>query len=147
MPAHSCGEETGDCGACRQDEGGGPVDVRRAALMGEPAEQQCLWTGAVSGEEDGGDAGRRRGQGEDRGEGSDGVSEDNKPGGDGAVHVVMELTEPPALWWDLARQRAQVAVVWFAHLHRPTGPEMETALNARAGRRSSARRVPPVDLL
>ncbi|MFB7598354.1 hypothetical protein [Streptomyces sp. NPDC056160] len=71
----------------------------------------------------------------------------NKPDEDGAVHVVMELPEPPALWWDLARQRAQMAVVWFPHLRHPTGPEMEAALNARAGWMTSARRVPPVDLL
>ncbi|MET7760474.1 hypothetical protein ABZT27_38220 [Streptomyces sp. NPDC005389] len=73
----------------------------------------------------------------------------NKPGHEhlGAVHVVMELPDPPAMWWDLARRRAQVAVAWFPHLRHPTGAEMLAALSARAGWMTSARRVPPVELL
>ncbi|MFQ6146726.1 hypothetical protein ACLMNJ_27235 [Streptomyces seoulensis] len=59
----------------------------------------------------------------------------------------MELPDPPALWWDFARRRAQLAVVWFPRLRHPTGAEMEAALNARAGWSASARRVPPVELL
>ncbi|WP_037864780.1 hypothetical protein [Streptomyces sp. NRRL S-340] len=71
----------------------------------------------------------------------------DKPGQDGAVHVVMEPAEPPVLWWDMARVRAQMAVVRFPRLRHPAGPEMEAVLNARAGWMTSARRVPPVDLL
>ncbi|MGA4980057.1 hypothetical protein [Streptomyces cinereoruber] len=71
----------------------------------------------------------------------------NRPGAEGEVHVIMELPDAPPLWWDLARARAQVAVMWFPELRHPTGGEMLAAVNAGAGWMASARRVPPVGLL
>lgn len=71
----------------------------------------------------------------------------NKPGHEGAVHVVMELADPPALWWDFARQRAQMAVLWLPDLRHPIGEEIVTALNSQAGWMASARWIPPVELL
>nr|BFD80602.1 hypothetical protein StreXyl84_00030 [Streptomyces sp. Xyl84]BFD87000.1 hypothetical protein StreXyl84_64010 [Streptomyces sp. Xyl84] len=70
----------------------------------------------------------------------------NKPGEDGAVHVVTELPEPPGpVVGSRPAARADGGGL-VPHLHHPTGPEMETALNARAGWMTSARRVPPVEL-
>lgn len=71
----------------------------------------------------------------------------NKPGQPGAVHVVMELDDPPAVWWGLAQHRAQVAVVWLPDARHPTAQEVLDALNARSGWMASARRVPAVELL
>ncbi|MFI1569062.1 hypothetical protein ACH4ZX_39660 [Streptomyces sp. NPDC020490] len=71
----------------------------------------------------------------------------NKPGAEGEVHVVMELADPPSLWWDLARRRAQVVVVWLPDVRHPTGDEMNAALKSRSGWMASARRIPPVELL
>jgi len=71
----------------------------------------------------------------------------NKPHQPGAVHVVMELDEPPAMWWGLAQQRAQVMVVWLPGARHPTGQEVLDALNAQSGWMASARWVPPVELL
>jgi hypothetical protein len=71
----------------------------------------------------------------------------NKPGREGEVHVVMELDDPPGLWWDLARAHAQMIVLWLPHTHHPTNEEITTALNSRSGWIASARRVPPVELL
>ncbi|GAA1979173.1 hypothetical protein GCM10009738_67050 [Kitasatospora viridis] len=68
----------------------------------------------------------------------------DKPGEPGAVEVIMELDEPPALWWDLARGRAQLVVVWLPHLRHPTTEEMLEAINTHSGWMASARRVPTV---
>ena len=71
----------------------------------------------------------------------------NKPGRGGEVHVVMELAEPPALWWDLACGRAQMIVLWLPEACRPTREEISDALKSGSGWMASARRVPPVELL
>jgi hypothetical protein len=73
----------------------------------------------------------------------------DEPGQAGAVHVVMELApgQVPALWWGLARQRAQLTVVWLPQARHPTTEEIATALGRRTGWMASARRVPPVALL
>ncbi|MFD3715958.1 hypothetical protein [Streptomyces sp. NPDC058677] len=73
----------------------------------------------------------------------------NKPGEEhlGAVHVVMELADPPAMWWDLARGRAQVFVLWLPDARHPTTEEITAALSSKSGWMASARRVPSVELL
>ncbi|MDO0939297.1 hypothetical protein QQY66_49225 [Streptomyces sp. DG2A-72] len=71
----------------------------------------------------------------------------NKPGAEGEVHVVMELADPPPLWWNLARQRAQMAVVWLSDVRHPTTDEMKAALKSRSGWMASARWIEPVALL
>lgn len=73
----------------------------------------------------------------------------DQPGHAGAVHVVMELSsgQVPPLWWDLARQRAQLMVVWLPQARHPTTEEIATALSERTGWMASARRVPPVTFL
>ncbi|WP_148081878.1 hypothetical protein [Streptomyces botrytidirepellens] len=57
--------------------------------------------------------------------------------------MVMELADPPALWWDLARRRAQMIVLWLPDARHPTNEEIVAALNSRSGWMASARRVPP----
>ncbi|MGW5336236.1 hypothetical protein [Streptomyces bauhiniae] len=71
----------------------------------------------------------------------------NKPNSPGAVHVVMELADPPSLWWSLAKRRAQMAVVWLPDARHPTTEEMMAALNSRTGWMASARWIAPVELL
>lgn len=70
----------------------------------------------------------------------------DKPGAPGAVHVAMELEQPPELWWNLARGLAQVAVLWLPDARHPTSEEMAAALQTRSGWVASARYVPPVEL-
>ncbi|MEU2395048.1 hypothetical protein [Streptomyces sp. NPDC007369] len=71
----------------------------------------------------------------------------NRPGAQGEVHVVMDLADPPLLWWRLARQRAQMAVIWLPDARHPTSEEMRAALESRSGWMASARWIPPVELL
>jgi hypothetical protein len=73
----------------------------------------------------------------------------DKPGQPGAVHVAMELSagQVPDLWWDLARRRARLEVIWLPRARHPTTQEITTALDRRTGWKASARRVPPVTLL